>query len=403
MYRKGDGMRILLLNNEYPPIGGGGATVTAFLAREFVRLGHDVKLVTARFQDLLPHEQVDGYDVYRIRALRKHADSCSGPGLIAFAASAWAFSRRLLRTWRPDFVQAYFAVPSGVVAYALSLEFGIPYGAYMGGSDVPGANPGRWSRLYPLLTPMIKRVWRNASLNAIASRGLLDLARQAAPDVTFHHIPNGVDLERFHPVERSMSETVRISSVGRLIPRKGFQYVIRALPLVRAQATRPFRLEIVGSGEYRRELEELALRLGVEEHVHFRGAASYDELLSTYQTADIFTLMSESEGMACVMLEAMATGLPLVASRAPGNDELVRHGENGFLIDPNDTRQLADCLTQLVNDAALRGRMAQRSLELIRPYDWRQIALHYDQLYQSIYRPKFVSAMSLKSSGDTFR
>ena len=105
-------------------------------------------------------------------------------------------------------------------------------------------------------------------------------------------------------------ERVRILTIGRLIPRKGFQFLIRALPQIVENAAADFEIEIVGDGPYQKQLLKLAADLNVTEHIRFAGAVPYAELPQKYRDADIFILPSLAEGMPLVVLEAMGTGLP---------------------------------------------------------------------------------------------
>lgn len=375
-------MNILLINNEFPPIGGGGSTVTAYALRHLARAGHKVTLITSRFKDLPHQEMIDGAAVIRIPAVRRYKQFCAQWELVIFGLSALIYT--FFYTWRHrvDFVQAYFAVPAGWVAWLIKKMRGIRYAVYFGGSDIPGANPSRYKNIYPLLTPLLKRIWRGAEFRTVCSAELKRLAQQADPGREFAVIPNGVETARFKPINRPDNPQVKILFIGRLIPRKGFQRIVQALPRIKELAQLPFAVEVVGTGDAKARLDELAERLGVSELIHYVGSVPYEHLERAYQYADIFVLTSLSEGMPSVILEAMGCGLPIVASDVGGNNEIVREGENGFLIQGDDYVTLAQRLATLINDGALRRRMGQRSRELSLRYDWEKIMAEYTKLYQ---------------------
>ena len=137
-------------------------------------------------------------------------------------------------------------------------------------------------------------------------------------------------------------EKVRVLTIGRLIPRKGFQFLIRALPQIIENAVYiTLKIEIVGDGPYQGELLRLSEDLGVASHIRFAGSVPYSELPQKYRDADVFILPSLAEGMPLVVLEAMGTGLPIVASRVQGIDELVVADVNGALFDAGDVDGLA--------------------------------------------------------------
>ncbi len=375
-------MHLLLINNEFPPIGGGGSTVTKYAIRYLQAAGHTVTLITSRFRDLPKREIIDGAAIIRIPAIRRYKDFCSQWELVIFGISALMYSFWFTLRHRVDFVQAYFAVPAGWVAWMLSMLRGIPYAVYFGGSDIPGSNPSRYKYIYPFLTPLLRAIWRKARFRTVCSQELAHLGKQADPDSTFVVIPNGVETARFKPIERPANPKVKVLFIGRLIPRKGFQRVVRALPRVRELTSKPFEVEVVGSGAAQGDLNHLAEELGVSDLLHYVGTVPYDQLEKSYQYADIFVLTSLSEGMPSVILEAMGCGLPIIASDVGGNNEIVREGENGYLIKGDDTDLIAARLAALINDDALRTRLGRQSRAFSLQYDWEKIMGEYNALYE---------------------
>lgn len=374
-------MKLLLINNEFPPIGGGGSTVTKYAMRYLAEAGHDVTLITSRFKGLPKTEKIEGGFVIRIPTIRRHKDFCSQWELIIFGISALIYSFFYTLRHRVDFVQAYFALPAGWVAWMLSFLRGIPYSVYFGGSDIPGANPSRYKNIYPLLTPLLKKIWRGAKFRTVCSSELAELAGSSDPSSDFIVVPNGVENDRFKPVKRSPNPKIKILFIGRLIPRKGFHRVVQALPKVKQLATSPFEVEVVGTGVAKAHIDSEAERLGVSDLIRYVGEVPYDQLEKSYQSADIFVLTSLSEGMPAVILEAMGCGLPVVASDVGGNNELVEEGVNGYLFKGDDVDALAQYLVRLIDDGNLRHEMGRHSREKALRYDWRNIMDRYNNLY----------------------
>lgn len=377
------GMKLLLINNEFPPIGGGGSTVTKYAIAYLTKAGHEVTLITSQYRDLPKREIVDGATVIRIPAVRRYKDFAAMWELIIFGFSALIYTFLYTLRHKVDFIQAYFAVPAGWVAWKLSYLRGIPYAVYFGGSDIPGANPSRYKRIYPFITPLLKAIWRRAKFRTVCSEELVRLAKQADPKYDFICIPNGVETVRFKPIDRKENPKVKILFIGRLIPRKGFQRVVRALPKVRELAKKPFEIEVVGTGDHRASLDDIAEELGVSDLIKYVGLVPYDQLEKSYQYADIFVLTSLSEGMPSVILEAMGCGLPVVASDVGGNNEIVKEGENGFLIKGDNIDMIAERLAELINNEELRKKMGERSRELSLKYDWENILKRYNELYKN--------------------
>lgn len=374
-------MKLLLINNEFPPIGGGGSTVTKYALKHLVASGHDVTLITSRYKDLPKREELGGAKIIRVPCIRRYADYSAPWELVTFGISALLYAWWYTGKNRVDFVQAYFAVPAGWVAWKLSYLRGIPYGVYFGGSDIPNANPSRFKAIYPFITPLLKLIWRRAAFRTVCSEDLKRLAQKADAKTEFQVVPNGVDTERFSPIDRQANPKVRILFIGRLIPRKGFQRVVMALPRLREIADSPFEVEVVGTGSYRQELDVLAEAEGVSDLIKYTGTVPYDKLEKAYQYADVFVLTSLSEGMPSVILEAMGCGLPVVASDVGGNNEIVKEGENGFLV-AEDTEIIAERLARLVNSEQLRREMGEKSRQMAREYDWSRIMGQYEELYR---------------------
>lgn len=377
-------MKLLLINNEFPPIGGGGATVTAYAIRYLVEWGHEVILITSSYRGLPRREIVHGATVMRVPALRRAKDYCSPLELITFGVSAFFVGLFLVPRYRPDVIQAYFALPAGWVARCLHLFSRVPYIVYFGGSDMPGANPSRYRAVYPYITALTRWIWRGAKVSTVCSEGLYELGKKLDPHYDFRLVPNGVELARFVPVERPPNPKVKVLFIGRLIPRKGFQDVVRALPRVRELTTVPFEVEVVGTGVMRTMLDDLAGQLGVSHLLKYVGTVPYERLHESYQGADIFVLTSESEGMPAVTLEAMGCGLPVITTNIPGNREIVHDGENGYLIAVGDTEELAQAIARLVRDETLRRRMGEKSRQLVRPYEWREIVKRYETIMREV-------------------
>ena len=376
-----------MFNHEFPPIGGGGGWVSYYLGKHYAAAGHNVHLITSQFRGCAKMEEIEGFHVHRVRALRKNPNICAVHEMMTYTVSSSIYGLRFAKKFKPDIVQVFFGIPAGGGAYLLQKFSNVPYVVFLGGRDVPRPDPDppyyRW--LYLLLKPIIRGIWDNAAAVVACSDGLRDLAHTTDTDLKIDVIPDGLDLASFESTERKTNPTtVRCLAIGRLIPRKGFQFLIRALPQILDKVPHNFEIEIVGDGPYREELIGLTENLGVTSYVHFTGTVPYSELPQKYREADIFILPSLAEGMPLVVLEAMGTGLPIIASRVQGIDELVAEGVNGALFDPGDVDELASSLVKLINAGETRIEMGKASRKKVTPYDWKNIANTYLALYEDI-------------------
>jgi glycosyltransferase involved in cell wall biosynthesis len=187
-----------------------------------------------------------------------------------------------------------------------------------------------------------------------------------APSARVFRAPHTTDIARFHAVGRARAARPRgegpitVLHVGRLIPRKGIDRLLRALALASTDAD--VRLVLVGSGPEEEPLRTLAARLGIAERVAFRGFVDQPALPAVYAEADVFAFPTLDDPFGIVLLEAMATGLPVVASPHGGaTPDLVENGVNGFVVLPDDTAGWSRALLALARDPALRRGLGERA------------------------------------------
>ena len=368
-------MRLLIINYEFPPLGGGAGNATACLAREWAANGHTVEVLTGGFRGMPAREERDGYTVRRLPTPRAQQGQCSISEMCVFMAAACVAT---ILGPRPDVALAFFSIPSGPAAWLLKLLRGVPYIVSLRGGDVPGFDAKNLARMHEFTNPLTALIWRNARAVVGNSAGLCDLARSFMPGLSVPEIPNGVDTSRFSPLVRESNGQCELLFVGRLAPQKGVNILLHALSRLPAG----WRLRIAGDGPERGRLAALAASLGIVDRVVFLGWTQRDELPALYRSADVFVFPSYDEGMPNVVLEALASGLPIVATRIAGNNQLVVDGVNGMLIPPGDPIAFAKALEPVLNDARLRQEMGARSRAIaVEKFSWAKSAAQYERLF----------------------
>ena len=374
-------MRILLINSEYPPIGGGAGNASKNLAREMTRSGHEVTVLTSRF-DSMPNQEVhDGVHIIRIPALRRRLDRSGALEQGIFMLSASLYSMRTARKQRPDIVLAFFGVPSGAVALGINLLLGIPYVVSLRGGDVPGFRPYDFALYHRLIGPLLHIIWRRAEAVVANSEGLRELGRSFDNNVPIDVIPNGVSMSQFKSKDRNW-DPARLLIVGRVVYQKGIDQLLNALA---GLLDLDWDLTVVGDGPQREPLEEMAHQIGIADRVRFLGWKSKGDLVGRYQEANLFVYPSRHEGMPNVVLEAMATGLPVIASNIAGNEELVLHGKTGLLVQSDDLSGLREAIRELILAPGRRRKMgatAQKRVE--EQYTWANTATQYIEVFENI-------------------
>jgi phosphatidylinositol alpha-1,6-mannosyltransferase len=212
-----------------------------------------------------------------------------------------------------------------------------------------------------------------------------------------HLIHNGVDTGRFTPGPKSPSIIARhglegkqvILTVGRIVPRKGIDTVIRALPAILDAAPNAHYV-VVGSGDYSNQLRDLVARLDLADHVTFAGKVGEKELVDYYRTCDLFAMPNrdmpdgDTEGFGLVFLEANACGRPVVGGRAGGAVEAVRDGENGLLADGWSVADVGAKISLLLTDDALHQAIAERGLAIAAGSSSRSKARHFHRICREL-------------------
>lgn len=373
-------VKILFLNYEYPPIGGGGANANAYLFREFARMSElriDCVTSTMAAQDEVVH-LTDNIILYRLAVGKKQLHYWTQGEVLRWLWRSRRQVKRLLRENRYDVCHAFFAFPSGAIAWGARGY--CPYLVSLRGSDVPGFNP-RFAAQYVVLKPLFRRIWRQAQAVVANSEGLKQLAARLAPELPLQVIPNGIDTEEFFPAPCAELVAPRILCVSRLVERKGVQHLIEAFPSI-LQAVPRARLTIVGEGNLLEPLRRRVVELGLVEAVVLVGHTPHDELPALYRQAGLFVLPSYYEGMSNTVLEAMASGLPIVASGEGGREELLR--ENALLVPFADPATLAAAIVALLLDPKQRTAMGAASRVIAEEFSWSAVAQRYVEIYGQI-------------------
>jgi len=309
-------------------------------------------------------------------------------GLGLPTAGAFLFARivgrvRELQKLHPiDLIHAHAPLPCGHAALLLSVELGVPYVVSVHGLDAfstkqVSGRAGEWCRR------ISQRVYRSSRrVICISERVREQVLEGAGNSCRTSVVYNGVDPELFPPGTESTDERPIILSVGNLIPIKGHDLLIRAVASLAAEFP-TLTLEIIGDGPERGRLQALAQQLHVDDRVRFLGRRSRQQVASAMQQCTLFALPSRYEGLGCVYLEAMASGKPVIGCRGQGIEEVVEHGTNGWLVGPDDVKELRDALSTLLSNTALRRFVASQARQtILDEFTLTHQADHLRRIYQ---------------------
>jgi glycosyltransferase involved in cell wall biosynthesis len=365
-------VRIALFSEVFPPKIDGITTRLAATLPELVKLGHEVRVFAPANAGAFP-----GVQVVRVPAL----PFPPYPGLAAGLPDPRISLR--LAWWRPDVVHAVGPVCLGAWGVLAARALGLPLVASFHTDLVRYVAGYRLGFAADALAGWLGALHRLAHVNLCpSSETRRELLEQGVPRVGLWR--GGVDAERFHPAKRSLAMRHRLSDgrpdqplllyVGRLAREKSIEslaWVLDALPEA--------RLALVGDGPDKRRLERVFEKLPV----HFAGFLAGEELAAAFASADVFVMPSRTETLGFVALEAMASGVPVVAADAGGLRDLVRHGENGLLYDPRERKGALAPLQQLLASRGLRLELARMGRKTAENASWEAETLRLVAAYEA--------------------
>lgn len=411
-------MRVLHVATTYPLHGeDSNAAFVQSIAEGLAARGHDIEVLVPWHPELVlerPGSRVRlrafrysptrrwhpwGY-AQALRADRRlRADAYLAA--VPAAAGAWRAIRRRLRDGRWDLVHAHWLLPNAPIMAAARGEDGPPLVISCHGSDVFLAERSRWAA--SLARYALRRCAALTACSADLARRLQALGAGGGHGPGPERIPYGVDTDRFRPGDSRERATVRarlaarhglpadvpcIGAVGRLVYKKGFAVLIDALPAILDQVPDAHCL-IAGSGPLAEELRERSQERGVGDRVHLIGPVAHADTPGLYAAMSLMVVPSvhgpggNVDGLPNTLLESLASGTPVVASRVAGIPDVVRDDDNGLLFPEGDAAGLAAAATCLLNDpeaAARIGSTARR--DAIAELGWERTVARFEALYE---------------------
>ncbi|NDJ76810.1 MAG: glycosyltransferase family 4 protein [Chloroflexi bacterium] len=290
-----------------------------------------------------------------------------------------------------DHLHAHFLTSPTTAAMIASAVSGAPYSYTAHAFDITSTHPKSVNGSIPL---KCRRAIMGVTISQYNHHYLLEhwpTIQQARLDVIY----NGIDTDLFQAGnglrQRDANGPVRVLSVSRLETKKGYEFLIRAVAMLRERGF-DVRLDVYGDGPLRASLQELIDSLGQGEHIVLHGAIMQTELATKYRAADLFALGSvplpwgDADGLPTVLIEALAAELPSVSTQVTGIPEILRDGETGRCVPPRDAEALASALQWMIEHPDAARTMGQRGRELVlAQFDRRKNAKHLLECWQNIH------------------
>ena len=398
-------LKILFLTSSYPREEDDTASVfLRYFAEALAARGNEIH-VLAPADGYSEAKQEGNIHVHRFQYFPLHWQKLAyGSGMMPnLSRSPWlwlqvpfyalAMTYRLLQLLRQekfDLLHAHWILPQGLVGVMAKTIHPIPLITTAHGADA-FALKGLLNNFIKQLVVAKSDAW---TANTPATSSAID-DRTSARSVRV--IPMGVDIARFANGDRAVlrallaEENFLLLFVGRLVEKKGVEDLLRAMAILPAALKQRTVLWIVGDGDRKPALEKAAKDLAIDGQIRFWGMVRNQDLANFYAAADLFVAPSveaqsgDTEGQGVVFLEAFAARACVLATRVGGIDAVVRDRRTGILVQPNQPKDLALAIEQLMNDSALRASLVESAYtEVKNRYDWQRIAGEFDKLYHEI-------------------
>jgi glycosyltransferase involved in cell wall biosynthesis len=340
--------------------------------------GHDLRVITSQAEGLPRSEQRDGFQIIRVPTGRRTWYRASFTSMARYVLSGFRVGLSQVREWRPELIHVHFAVPTGVLAYALRRLTGVSYVLTVHLGDVPGGVPEKTKRWFRFVGPMTPPVWRGAATVVAVSEYTRQLALRHYA-VPIEVIPNGLLLP--HESDPEPGRPPRLIFAGRFQPQKNLPFLIDALAEI---SDLEWRCTLVGDGPEMAAVRDRLLAHRLEARVELPGWIDGTEVDALLKDSDVLVMPSLSEGLPVVGVQALAHGVAIVASRAGGLTELVDDHSNGRLADIDDLDQFVESLRWTLADTNRLREMKTVSRARAAEYDVDRVASQYESLFKAV-------------------
>ena len=395
-------MKILIAADLHWPTINGVATFSRNLAHGLAARGHEVLVIapSQRRTGLTEEEWDDNY-------LVKRTMSVPFPFYQNFriSVSPRREVKRIIEEFEPDVIHIQMLLGIGQATMRYAKLYNIPVVAT--NHAIPENLMDNIRLLAPVSGPINRLITEygarfhakadHVTMPTQAAIDLLTSGRENLPDIPIEAVSNGIDLAWFTPTKPTKeifekfdipTDRQIVSYIGRLDSEKHISVLIDAFYQVLQTAKSPIHLLIVGFGTDSDRLENQVYQLGIHDSVTFTGRVSDDEIVELHKVGDVFCMPSPAELQCIAALEAMASGKPVVAVDAGAVGELCQTERNGFLCDKDDVGQIANALSTLLNDGAMRDRFGKESIEIAKTHDITYTLDRFEAIYSELIGSK---------------
>ncbi len=376
-------MNIFCINHEYPPVGGGAATVTRELLSRLCARGHRIVLLTEEVPKGVSDREKPEFQVFRINAGRKSVSRGSYLEFVRFFIKSLRMLRKIHKEFRPDITFAFFTIPGGLLAMIQKWWYGTPYIVSIRGGDMPGFIIDKKLALIHFLSkPLIKLICKQAALIHTNSERLRELTQKTISDIQVNIIPNGVTFDAKPPIRKLMNGSLRILFVGRLSRQKNLDTFLLGISILPDHIKEKVKFTIVGEGPEKQRLEKLVKEHDLSDSVYFQTWADRKDLKAIYMAHTFSVIPSLDEGMPNSALESVISGCPVLGSRSGSlaweDSDLKKH----WIVD--NTLDVTEWKNRLISLYEMRNGVQQEFVKMYafvkQNYNWDSLIDEYENI-----------------------
>lgn len=381
-------MNIIVVNYEYPPVGGGGGFVTRDIYECIASQGHRVTVLTSQFDKLASDEIKNGVRIIRVPVLmRKKLETASFPSMVSYIPSSILNGIIRCRKNCIDIVNTHFAIPSGPAGMVISRILGVPNVLTIHGGDIYDPSKKLSPHRHFLLRWVVKTALLLADRVVAQSSDTVHNSRKYyCPGLPAKIIPLGIQPPKLEPADRTQfdlgNEDFVLCSIGRLVKRKNVSDILKVCKRLHNEIR--LRLIVIGNGPEYDKLNNLTKAWGLTEYVQFLGNVDDKTKYQALSISDMYVSTALHEGFGLVFLEAMACGLPIACYDKGGHMDFLENGKTGVIAKLGDRDELSDGIRELARKKELSTYIAEFNRVLVKKYYIENCAAQYLSTFKSV-------------------
>jgi glycosyltransferase involved in cell wall biosynthesis len=377
-------LRILILNYEYPPLGGGAGVVSKYHAEGLAVAGNGITVVTTWFKGEKEDEHIGNLRIIKLKSKRKLIHKSTFTDWLSWIKKSRQFLNIHLQSSTYDYCFAHFALPGGEVARYINRKFKIPYSIISHGQDIPWFFPKQMFKYHLITYLWIKKIcWQSDKLILLSA----EMKKNADRFMRKHSeknliIPNGCDTEKFKPDYSKRKNVLKILYIGRLVAQKDPFTFLKSIKILSEKNQFPFLVNILGDGPLLKKMKTFCKKNQLENIIEFKAWIDKNEMLDQYQSSHIQVISSKAEAMSMSALEALSTGLYLISTPVSGNTDMIEQKINGEFFEFDDFKSLAEKICNFYREKFLKNYVVPNEFleQFSEKFDWKGIVVELNRV-----------------------